>query len=106
MTRITPGQTHDVTPGEALIEGLAAEHVFMDQGSDSDRLVATIEKTGAQAVIPPRSNRKNPRDDDREVDRDRHQSERLFARLKQCRRIATRYEKPPGISWPSCIWPP
>lgn len=90
---LTPGQTHDVTQAESMIEGINAEHVLMDKGYDSDPLVAIIEKSGAKAVIPPRSNRKTPRDYDREIYRERNKIERLFARLKQCRRIATRYEK-------------
>ena len=90
---LTPGQTHDVTQAESMLEGIEAEHVLADKGYDSDALVAVIEKTGAKAVIPPRSNRNTPRDYDREVYRERNQIERLFARLKQCRRIATRYEK-------------
>ena len=90
---LTPGQTHDVTQAESMLEGIEAEHVLADKGYDSDALVATIKKSGAQAVIPPRSNRKTPRKYDREVYRERNKIERLFARLKQCRRIATRYEK-------------
>ena len=90
---LTPGQTHDVTQAEPLIKGIKAEHVLMDKGYDSDPLVTVIENSGAQAVIPPRSNRKTPREYDREIYRERHQIERLFARLKQCRRIATRDEK-------------
>jgi transposase len=90
---LTPGQTHDVTQADSMIEGIAAEHVLMDKGYDSDPLVAAIEKSGAKAVIPPRSNRKQPREYDREVYRERNKIERLFGRLKQCRRIATRYEK-------------
>ena len=82
-----------MTQAEPLIEGIKAEHVLMDKGYDSDPLVAVIEKTGAKAVIPPRSNRKTPLDYDREINRERNPIERLFARLKQCRRIATRYEK-------------
>ena len=90
---LTPGQTHDVTQAESMIAGINAQHVLMDKGYDSDPLVTVIEKSGAKAVIPPRSNRKTPRDYDREVYRERNKIERLFARLKQCRRIATRYEK-------------
>ena len=90
---LTPGQTHDVTQAASMIEGINAEHVLMDKGYDSDELVTVVEKSGAKAVIPPRSNRKTPRDYDREVYRERNKIERLFARLKQCRRIATRYEK-------------
>ena len=51
--RLTPGQTHDVKQAESMIEGLEAEHILADKGYDSDALVATIEKSGEQAVIPP-----------------------------------------------------
>ena len=48
---------------------------------------------GAEAVIPPRSNRTEQRDYDRHVYKDRNLVERFFNRLKQFRRMATRYEK-------------
>jgi transposase len=60
----TAGQTADVTQAEALISNLKIEHVIADKGYDSSGLVETIEAQGAQAVIPPRSNRKQPRDYD------------------------------------------
>ncbi len=65
-----------------MLDGITAEHVLMDKGYDSDPLVAAIEKSGVKAVIPPRSNRKTPREYDREVYRDRNKIERLFGRLK------------------------
>ena len=52
-----------------------------------------IEAQGAQAVIPPRSNRLTQRAYDRHLYKDRNLVERFFCRLKQFRRIATRYEK-------------
>jgi transposase len=67
--------------------------VVGDKGYDADALVALINAAGAQAVIPPRSNRTEQRDYDRHVYKDRNLVERFFARLKQFRRIATRYEK-------------
>ena len=87
---LTSGQTHDMTQAESMIEGIAAEHVLMDNGYDSDPLVSVIKKTGAKAVVPPRSNRKTPREYDHEIYRERNKIERLLGRLKQCRRIATR----------------
>ena len=51
--RLTPGQTHDVTQAESMLEGIKAEHILMDKVYDSAPLVALIEKSGAQAVIPP-----------------------------------------------------
>lgn len=84
---------HDITQAEALIEGFAMQQVIGDKGYDSKPFIATIEQAGAQAVIPPRENRREPRDYDRHLYRERHLIECLFNRLKQFRRIATRYEK-------------
>ena len=64
-----------------------------DRGYDAGRFVARIEATGAEAVIPPRSNRLAPRDFDQHLYRARNLIERFFARLKHFRRIATRYDK-------------
>ena len=90
---LTPGQTHDVTQAQTLLDGLAAKEVIADKGYDSDALRQTLQERGSQAVIPPRKNRTNPADYDRERYKDRNLIERLFGKLKQCRRIATRYDK-------------
>ncbi len=91
--RLTPGQTHDITQAEPLLEGLAAEHVIADKGYDGNQVLETIHAHGGQAVIPPKSHRKVQRPYDRQLYRERNHIERLFTRLKQCRRIATRYDK-------------
>jgi len=54
-----------------------------------------LEKAGKAAVIPPKGNRKEPRAYDRELYKARHLIENFFAKLKQFRAIATRYEKLP-----------
>jgi transposase len=90
---LTGGQVADVTQGEALIADIEVEHVIADKGYDSKKLVETIEASGAEAVIPPRSNRKEKREYDRHLYKDRNLVERFINRVKQCRRIATRYEK-------------
>ena len=64
-----------------------------DKGYDSDAFVEAITAQGSQAVIPPRSNRRNPRGFDRHIYKDRNLIERFFCRIKQFRRIATRYDK-------------
>jgi transposase len=89
----TGGQVADVTQGRALIAGIEAEHVIADKGYDSSELVGAIEAAGAVAVIPPRSNRKVPRDYDKHAYRDRNLVERFLNKVKNCRRIATRYDK-------------
>ena len=89
---VTAGQEADITQGTALIEGFVTEAVIADKGYDSDALVAAIEATGAQAIIPPRRHRHTQR----KVDWHRYKAcnlvERFFNRLKQFRRVATRYD--------------
>lgn len=67
--------------------------MLADKGYDADRFVAQIESLGAEAVIPSRSNRKEPREHDAELYKDRNKVERFFGRIKHYRRVATRYEK-------------
>lgn len=64
-----------------------------DRGYDADWLVGQIEASGAEAVIPPKSNRTVQRGYDANLYADRNKIERLFGRLKHYRRVATRYEK-------------
>ena len=90
---MTAGQAADVTQAEALVADQEAGHVIADKGYDSAKLVEAIEAGGAVAVIPPRSNRKQPRDYDRHLYKERNLVERFINRVKQCRRVATRYDK-------------
>jgi putative transposase len=90
---LTGGQVADITQGAALVTGIGAGHVVADEGYDSNDLVKAIEASGSEAVIPPRSNRKEKRDYDKHLYKDRNLVERFINRVKQCRRIATRYEK-------------
>ncbi len=90
---LTPGQKADVTQGEALIEGHDADAVIADKGYDSDPLVRRIEAQGAEAVIPPKTNRKVLRAYNKHLYKERNKVERFIHLLKQCRRVATRYDK-------------
>ena len=90
---LSAGQIADIDHASALIENLPGQAVVADKGYDADHFVAKIEAAGAEAVIPPRSNRLAPRDFDRHLYKDRNLVERFFARLKHFRRIATRYDK-------------
>lgn len=90
---LTAGQEADVSQGEGLIEGVPVRVVIGDKGYDSKRLVRAIRSRGAEAVIPPLSNRKEQRAYDRERYKDRNLAERFWGKIKQCRRVATRYEK-------------
>ena len=90
---LSAGQIADIEQAAALIKDQPASFIVADKGYDSDAFVQTILAQGAQAVIPPRSNRLNPRTFDRHLYQDRNLIERFFARIKQFRRIATRYDK-------------
>jgi len=90
---LTGGEVADITQAEPLLEGLNAEAVLADKGYDADALIDSIQASGAMAVIPPKRNRVVQRNYDRHLYKDRNLVERFFNRIKQFRRIATRYEK-------------
>jgi transposase len=90
---LTPGQAADVKQAEALLEGAPFEVVIADKGYDSQPLVDSIESRGGEAVIPSLSTRKEQREIDAERYKDRNLGERFWNKLKQYRRVATRYEK-------------
>ena len=90
---LSAGQIADIDYAAKTIEHLSAQAIIADKGYDADHFIAKIEAAGAQAVIPPRSNRLTQRSFDRHLYRDRNLIERFFARIKHFRRIATRYDK-------------
>jgi transposase len=67
--------------------------VIADKAYDSDALIELIEQQGAQAVIPSRANRKQPREYDRHSYKERHLIECFFSKLKQYRRVFSRFDK-------------
>ena len=90
---LTAGNVADITQGPALIESFSTDAVVADKGYDSDAFVNLIVATGAEPIIPPRSHRLTPRPFDAHRYKARNLVERFFCRLKQFRRIATRYDK-------------
>lgn len=64
-----------------------------DKGYDSDEVIAAIEEMDIEAVIPSKSNRKEQRQINRETYKLRNLIERMFNKLKNWRRVATRYDK-------------
>jgi transposase len=76
-----------------LIKGHDAKAVIADNGYDGDNFVAAIEATGAVAVIPPKKNRIFKREYDKFLYKERNLAECFINRIKQYRRVATRYEK-------------
>ena len=73
--------------------GHKAGAFILDKAYDSDAVVAAAKRQGAEAVIPPKKNRKVQREYDQDRYKDRNLVERFFGKVKQYRRVATRYEK-------------
>lgn len=82
-----------MAPACGLVTGLASGKVIADRAYDADSLHDVILEEGGQPVIPPRRHRKFQHGYDRNAYRHRWGIESFFARLKQWRRIATRYDK-------------
>lgn len=91
---LTAGQASDKTAVPELLGGLpAARAVVGDRRYDSDAVLALITERGSQAHIPSTSRRLIHRSVDPELYRQRSLVERFFCKLKQFRRIATRFDK-------------
>ena len=76
-----------------MLESQPAERIIADRGYDSDALREKITAQGAEPVIPPRKHRKEERPCDEHCYGSRHVIENFFCRIKDHRRVATRYEK-------------
>lgn len=77
-----------------LLPDIAADTLLADKGYDADkRVIEPLQAQGKTAVIPPKRNRAQPREYDKELYKARHLIENFFAKLKQYRAIATRYDK-------------
>lgn len=91
---LTPGQAHDLNGADALLPNVEAQAFLADKAYDAqERVVDKLEKKGCEVVIPSKSSRKKPREYDQYLYKARHLIENFFARLKQYRAIATRYDK-------------
>ena len=90
---LTAGQRHDITQGQSLIAGFDPEHVIGDKGYDSVEFLQFILSIGAIPVIPPRSNRKTPREYDKDLYRERHLVECFINKIKHYRHIFSRFDK-------------
>ncbi|VFU10547.1 transposase [Methylocella tundrae] len=88
-----PGQRNDITKAHALIEGFEAEAVIADKGYDANHLRQAVLECGAKPIIPSKSNRRAPLHYDKALYKERNLVERFFNKLKQFRRVATRYDK-------------
>ena len=93
---LTPGQCHDLDGFDVLVEELDDNVEAMLGGKAYDaeeRGHQRLKAKGCIAVIPPRRNRRSPRRYDKHLYTARHLIENVFAKLKQDRALATRYDK-------------
>ncbi|WP_414711351.1 IS5 family transposase [Sphingomonas sp. UBA978] len=91
---LTPGNVSDIKAAPALLERAGhMRYLLGDKGYDADRLRRSLRDAGAVPVIPGRRNRKRIIRYDKDRYRGRHLIENAFCRLKDFRRVATRYDK-------------
>ena len=91
---LTPGEAHDNRLCSPLLTGLRQGSMLLaDRGYDADWIREFASQKGAWANIPPKRNRKEPICFSPYLYRARNLVERFFNKIKQCRRIATRYDK-------------
>ena len=91
---LTGGQAHDLAGADHLLPGMKADMLIADKAFDADkRVLDPLAAAGKEAVIPPKANRRMARTYDRDLYKARHLIENFFAKLKQFRAIATRYDK-------------
>ena len=95
---LTPGQTHDLQGADVLLDNMSEIGALLaDKAYDAEqRVLERLKEANCQAVIPPKSNRTEQREYDKEMYKWRHLIENLFQKLKQYRAIATRYDKTAG----------
>ena len=92
---LSPGNDHDSTHAIELMERTSIENsnVLGDKAYGTNDILTYIKGHGANVVIPPKSNAKEPWDIDYCLYKERHFVECFFQKIKWFRRVATRYDK-------------
>mgnify|MGYP003543667993 FL=1 len=91
---MTAGEVSDYTGAAALLGSLPkAEWLLADRGYDADWFRNALTARGITPCIPSKTNRKVPIPHDKDLYRQRHKIENMFGRLKDWRRVATRYDR-------------
>jgi transposase len=91
---VTAGQEHDMKQAETLAGDDECEMLLADRGYDSDDFRKVLQDKGIQPVIPGKKNRKTKIEYDEHTYKERNAVERFFARMKEFRRLATRFRCP------------
>jgi len=90
---LTGGERNDITQAEALVEDLVAHYVIADKGYDAAPFVMKLKERNSEVVIPSRRNRKEQREIDTHLYKERHLIENQIGKLKQFRRVFSRFDK-------------
>ena len=92
---LSPGNSHDAPVGRELIRKYRpkVDYLLMDKAYEDDRTRQVVAECGYVAVVPPKSNRKEPWDYDEELYQRRNEVERMFGLMKEQHRVAMRYDK-------------
>jgi len=90
---LSGGQEADSPWAVPVLTDFQFDTLLADKGYDSNEILDFLNQRGAQACIPPKRNRLEQRDYDQVLYKERNLVERFFNKIKQFRRLATRYEK-------------
>jgi len=94
---LSGGNAHDAPEGERLLDGITRApeqaYLLMDRAYEGEGTRAKVSGMGFVAVVPPKRNRREPWEYDKERYKRRNEIERFFLRLKRFRKIFTRYDK-------------
>ena len=90
---LTGGESNDITQAESLVEDLPADYVIADKGYDAEAFVLKLKERNCKVVIPSRINHKVRRKIDEHLYKERHLIENQIGKLKQFRRVFSRFDK-------------
>lgn len=90
---VTPGQSSDIKQASQLLNDIGKSSVLADKGYDCDKLIDELKEKDCEAVIPPKKNRKKQRSYDKHLYKERHLIECFFNKIKQFRRVFSRFDK-------------
>jgi transposase len=91
---LTGGEAHDLVGADHLLPDMQADVLIADKAFDADkRVIEPLTAAAKATVIPSKANRRVHREYDRDLYEARHLIENFFAKIKQFRAIATRYDK-------------
>ena len=91
---LSEGQMSDYNGARLIVDALPpAKHLLADRGYDADWFREALQEKGIEPCIPSRKNRKREIRYDTALYKQRHKIENMFGKLKDWRRIATRYDQ-------------